>query len=338
MNDPPRSDPLRKQATLVRLVVVLGMTLLVPPAVAASAGSLPIELDWEGPPSCAPPEDLDGAVRGFLGDVPPPDDVPPIAARVTLRESADGRFDVRMVTTSGGATRERRLGTETCDEARELVAFLLALLVDPRAAEPAASSAASAPPAPAKPAAEPDRAAPVSAPENERDAHFVLGLAASAELGVLPGGSFGGEVRGGVVLSRFSLEAVARAWLPRHAESPDVAGAGGKFTAFEAGVLGCLRGAPGGGLSAQACAGPFLLSLEGEGYGVTAPGSERALVAAAAGEAALLVAIARHLSLRPALGVLVPFGRPTFAIHDVGAIHRPAAVAARAALGLEARF
>jgi hypothetical protein len=107
---------------------------------------------------------------------------------------------------------------------------------------------------------------------------------------------------------------------------------------FEAGILGCLRGALGEGASLQGCAGPTLLSLTGEGYGVATPGRAEALFAALSAEVGLLIALAPEVSLRPALGALVPFVRPTFAIHDVGTIHRPSAVAGRASLGFEAQF
>jgi hypothetical protein len=78
--------------------------------------------------------------------------------------------------------------------------------------------------------------------------------------------------------------------------------------------------------------------MMGEGDGVREPGSASAVFAALHAEVGLLVAISEKVSLRPALGALVPFRRPTFAIHEVGTIHRPSAVAARASLGFEAQF
>jgi hypothetical protein len=126
--------------------------------------------------------------------------------------------------------------------------------------------------------------------------------------------------------------------VPRRAESPDVPTAGGKFSLVDAALFGCLRGTPAASPAVQGCVGPALLWLRGEGYGVTVPSSDEALIAAVAAEAALVVAISRQVSLRPALGALVPLVRPTFAIHDVGTIHRPSAVSFRVSLGFEARF
>ena len=314
---------------------------LVSVAAAAASGSLPIELGWEAPPSCPASDDIERDVRRLLGDAPIPDTLPTIVARVSVRENPDGTFEVRVRTTSGGEERERELRTETCDEARHLVAFLLAFLVDPRAHERSPPSApatenASAPTTRA-PAA-PERRAPSRPARTERYPRGVATLLVGAEVGVLPSVSLGGELRAGLLFSGWSLEGRAAAWLPRRAESSSLAGAGGEFTLLDAGILGCLRSAPWEAPSIQLCAGPVLLSLRGEGYGVQTTARDDALFAGAAAEGALLIAISPHLSLRPALGALVPFHRPTFAIQAVGPIHRPNAAAARASLGFEVKF
>jgi hypothetical protein len=119
---------------LVAISTAVGASLFSAAATAAP-GSLPIELGWEAPPSCPPSDDIERDVRRLLGDAPIPDTLPTIVARVSVRENPDGTFEVRVRTTSGGEERERELRTETCDEARHLVAFLLAFLVDPRAHE-----------------------------------------------------------------------------------------------------------------------------------------------------------------------------------------------------------
>jgi hypothetical protein len=323
-----------------RLLAALGTSSITALAAAAPPESLPIELEWEGPASCPPSGNIDGDVRRILGDITLPESLSPISARVSVRESPDGRFEVRMLTTSGDDTRERALRTETCDEARDLVAFLLALLIDPRAREPTAAPVAKKPPPATKPPpAEPDRAPPPpESPKDEGGVRLIVGLSGTAEYGTLTGGSVGGELRAGVLFSGWSVEGRGAAWLPRHKESESVPGAGGEFSLFEAGILGCLRGALGEGASLQGCTGPALLSLRGEGYGVTTPASEKALFAVLSAELGFLVALSPEVSLRPALGALVPFVRPTFAIHDVGTIHRPSAIAGRASLGFEAQF
>jgi hypothetical protein len=278
----------------------------------------------------------------LLGDAPIPETLPTIVARVSVRENSDGTFEVRVRTTSGGEERERELRTETCDEARHLVAFLLAFLVDPRAherppesappTENATAPATRAPVAPDRPRAPPRPA------RTERYPRWVATVLVGAEVGVLPSVSLGSELRAGLLFSGWSLEGRASAWLPRRAESSSLAGAGGEFTLLDAGILGCLRSAPWEAPSIQVCAGPVLLSLRGEGYGVQTTARDDALFAGAAAEGALLIAIYQQLSLRPALGALVPFHRPTFAIHAVGPIHRPSAAAARASLGFEVKF
>jgi len=322
----------------LRIGALVGV-LLFPPAAAADPSGVPaIDLAWDGPASCPVSDDIQRDVRRFLGDASLGATLPPVSARVVVEEGVDQRFEVRMVTTSGGETRERALSTATCEEARELVAFLLALLVDPNARhapaekEPPPPVAAPPPPKPA-----PARAPPPP-PAEQTEPWFVVGLAGKAELGMLPGGSLGGELRTGFLFSGFSLEAFGTAWLPRNVQSPDVPGAGGTFSAFEAGLLACLRGAPWEGPSLHACAGPALVLLRGKGTGVDVPESAEALFGSASVEAALVIALSSKLSLRPMVGLLVPFRRPVFAIHEVGTIHQPSVVTVRAGLGLEARF
>jgi len=341
VNDLTRSAPLRKRVNLlVGLGALLALSLFSEAKAAAPSATpsdaLPIDLQWEGPASCPVSEDIQRDVRRFLGDAPLPATLPTIAVRVTVRPKDDGGFDVRIVTTTAGDTRERLLGTQTCDEARNLAALLLALLIDPRAQQPAPNP----PPPTAKPPAAPPPRAPAPRPQPEREpaVRWLVGVSASAALGILPGGTVGGELRTGFLSSGWSLEGTGGAWLPRQTESPDVPGAMGRFTLFDAGLLGCFRGALGESVSLQACAGPILLVMHGEGSGVRDPGQDDALFVSVSAEGAVLIAISRRLSLRPGLGALVPLRRPTFAIHDVGTIHRPSAVIARAFLGLEAQF
>jgi hypothetical protein len=343
VNDRSLPAPLRKCATgVVAIAVAVGASLFSVAAAAQSVGSLRIELGWEAPPSCPPSDDIERDVRRLLGDAPIPDTLPTIVARVSVRENLNGTFEVRVRTTSGGEERERELRTETCEEARHLVAFLLAFLVDPHAQERAGSDAPptekTTTPATRAPAAPERPRAPSRPARTERYPRWVATVLVGAELGVLPSVSLGGELRAGLLFSGWSLEGRAAAWLPRRAESSSLAGAGGEFTLLDAGILGCLRSAPWEAPSIQLCAGPVLLSLRGEGYGVQTPAHDEALFAGAAAEGALLIAISPHLSLRPALGALVPFDRPTFAIRAVGPIHRPSAAAARASLGFEVKF
>ncbi len=341
VNDRSRPGPFRKCARNVgAIAVTLGASSYCPSAGAEPASALPIELGWDAPASCPPSDDIERDVRRLLGDAPLPDEVPPIVANVSVHQSPDGSFDVRVRTTSGGQERERELRVETCDEARRLVAFLLAFLVDPRVSEgpheesplPKSAASASTAPPPPKPPKPPPQPAP------ERSPRWAASVLVSADLGMLPSASLGGELRGGLLFPNWSLEARATAWLPRRAESPDVAGAGGEFTMFDAGLLGCLRSSGREAPTLQVCAGPVLLWLQGEAYGVAEPGQDEALFFGASGEAALLVALSSRTSLRMGLGALVPFSRPTFAIHDVGPIHRPSAAAARGSLGFEVNF
>lgn len=338
-----RPGPLRRRArSFVALAAAFGASLLSASAASAPVGSLPIELDWQAPASCPESDDVERDVRRLLGDAPIPENVSPIVAKVSVRQSGESSFDVRIRTTSGGDERERDLRVETCDEARHLVAFLLAFLIDPNASEHSRTE-----PPPNQPAVVPVLPAPVHRePEpskarrarNGRSPRWALDVLVGADLGTLPSASLGGELRGGVLFPGWSVEARAAAWLPRREESPKVPGAGGEFTLLDAGLLGCLRQAPWEAVSIQVCAGSALLALRGEGYGVETSTEDTAVFAGATGEGALFVGLAARTSLRLGLGALVPFRRPAFAIHGVGEIHRPSAVSGRAALGFEVTF
>ena len=357
VNDRFRPGPLHEYARgFAMAAAVLGAVLLAGAGTALAAEPLPIELDWEDPETCPKNDDIQRDVRQLLGDGTIPDAVPLTVAKVSIQQSPDGFFEVRVRTTSGGDVRERELRVETCHDARQFVAFLLAFLIDPRtqqqapAESPPATSASAptstapptstsspaiAPPPAASPARRDAAPPPVRA---ERQPSWTASALIGVDLGVLPSASVGGELRAGLLFSSWSVEVRAAAWLPRSAESASVADAGGDFTLLDVGALGCLRLEPGQALSVRTCAGPALLSLWGKGYGVTAPAEEHANFGAAAAEATLLVAIAARTSLRLGVGGLVPFRRPTFAIHEVGQIHRPSAVAGRASLGFEVAF
>ncbi|HKO54147.1 MAG TPA: hypothetical protein VJV79_40845 [Polyangiaceae bacterium] len=328
---------------MLTAAVMVGSALPASGAASTAASRLPIELSWEAPASCPKSSDIQRDVRQLLGDAVLPDSLPKVVALVSVRQNPDGTLQVRVRTTSGNEVRERELRLNTCDETQQVVAFLLAFLIDPRAqpqppSEQAPPSARVVPPVPpAKVEPDPSNTAR-SLDRRAADARWIASVLIAAETGTLPSLGFGGELRTGVVFSNWSIEARAAAWLPRSAESSSVSGAGGEFMLLDAGVLGCLRLAQWKAQSMRMCAGPLLLSLSGSAYGVQTPGADTALLAAATAEAAFVVAVSSRTSLRLGLGAVVPFRRPTFAIREADDIHRPSAAGARVAMGVELAF
>src|SRR5262245_17791559 len=108
VNDRSRLGPLHRCARgLITAAAVLGAALEA--GTASAARPLPIDLDWEAPASCPASDDIERDVRQLLGDGAIPDAVPPIVAKVSLRQGPDGSFEVRVRTTSGADVREREL-------------------------------------------------------------------------------------------------------------------------------------------------------------------------------------------------------------------------------------
>ena len=117
VNDRTPPGPLHRYACgLATSAAVFSAVLLAGVGTALAAQPLPIELDWEGPETCPASDDIERDVRQLLGDGAIPDAVPLTVAKVSIQESPDGFFDVRVRMTSGRDVRERELRVETCQE------------------------------------------------------------------------------------------------------------------------------------------------------------------------------------------------------------------------------
>jgi hypothetical protein len=314
---------------------VIALALLLTTAAAAAPTSTPhIDLSWEAPGTCPKSDDIERDVRRILGDATMPSNLRSIAAQATLSENPDGSFELVLRTRAASQERERSVRVDGCESARALVAFLLAMLVDPNArprnSEPAKD--AEAPRAPPLPREEPRQ----QPHEQGHGLRAVTSLLGAADIGTLPYASPGAELRIGLWMPSWLLEARAVAFWPRDAASRTVAGAGGEFRLLEAGVLGCRVSAT--KPSFAACAGPALLTMRGRAFGVTDAEQASAVWVAASAEGAALFPVSSVFALRAMVGALVSIQRPTFAIRGLGSVHRPGLIAARMGLGLQVRF
>jgi hypothetical protein len=313
---------------------VIALTLLLTTAApAAPISTFHIDLTWEAPASCPKSDDIERDVRRILGDAVMPSKLGAIAARASLNETPDGGFALVLRTKAANQQRERAVRVDGCEPARELVAFLLAMLIDPNA-RPRGSEASpgSEPPSPAAP----PRHEGSTRHGSKVAPRLVTSFLGTAEVGTLPYASLGAELRIGLHLPSWALEARGAAFWPRDAESQTEPGAGGRFWLREAGVLAC-------GMSATkpsfvACVGPSLLAMQGRAFGVSDVEQASALWVAASVEGAALFPFSSVFALRAMVGADVSVRQPTFAIRGVGPIHRPSFIAARGALGLEVRF
>ena len=174
------------------------------PAVAqpvAAQPELPIRLQYRAPPACPPAADFEHAVRRFL---------PKLAARpagaaqrrVEVEIGPDGLRGVLAEPAPEGGTRTRAASGQTCAEVAEILAFAVALTIDPEASVPpelAAKLGASSPePAAATAPAQASQAAARAEPS-------VVAAPRSAK----PSEPEGGEVDWAVSASGFVMTAPA---------------------------------------------------------------------------------------------------------------------------------
>jgi hypothetical protein len=314
-------------------VIALAL-FLTTAAPVAPASTLHIELTWEAPASCPMSDDIERDVRRILGEGVVPSKLGAIVARASLSETPDGGFSLVLRTQAANQQRERAVRVDGCEPARELVAFLLAMLIDPnvRPHGSEASSGSEPPPSPAAPL--PHEGS--TRHESQLGPRLATSFSGAAEVGTLPYASLGAELRIGLHSPGWALEARGAAFWPRDAESRTEPGAGGKFWLREAGVLACGKSAT--RPSFVACVGPSLLVMQGRAFGVTDADQASAVWVAASAEAATLFPFSSVLAVRAMVGADASVRRPTFAIRGVGSIHRPSFIAARGALGLQVRF
>jgi hypothetical protein len=117
----------------------------------------------------------------------------------------------------------------------------------------------------------------------------------------------------------------------------DSTNAGGDFTLVAASGRGCYV-LHYSGFEIAPCAAAEIDLISGRGFGADVPQSNsgRWVTALAGGLAEW--AIRRWVALRLSADATAPLSRPVFALEGLGAVHRPAVIGFRGALGAELRF
>jgi hypothetical protein len=193
-------------------------------------------------------------------------------------------------------------------------------------------------PAPAASSAPPSNGlAGAPAPARAPGLSLGLGAWAGADVGSIGPLSAGFGAVGALFYRRQRFELGFGFWPERSSTLADRPSTGGDVS-LVAISAGTCRAIPAGPISLSPCGSLEVGRLSAAGFGVERPGSGAAAwVALKAGGMAIWEPWDRvGLTLR--LEAVAPFVRPRFILENVGTVHRPSAVASRAAAGVEVRF
>lgn len=332
-------------AGLLAGLATLGTHMVPKCADAAEPSASPtLLLHWSAPRECPRAEDVRDRVVALAGaDLRDAE-----ASAITTRLAEGYRVHIRV---AGGA---RDVVASSCSLAADAAATVIAISLVPGLAEredaapDAAATPASAAPGPVSPPpSSPSSSPPVAAerataasPRAARRPIVAAGIFGAVDRGTLPDVGLGAGFEIAFTPGRFRFEAEIAPWLASSATTAtEASGAveGGTFHLTTAAARACYAV-----LDARFTLAPCLgialdhVSAEGSGVARTREGSST-FFAPAIGAAAGLH-LTRGFALRALVEGEVPIGREQFVIVGGSAVHRPAAVALRAAIGPEVSF
>jgi hypothetical protein len=297
---------MRRFAALAPLLAVLFG------AASAGAAEPELSLSWQAPVGCPTQKDVETQFARLLGG---PKRVPTgkhIDASAVLRAPATDRWALELSTVLEGATGRRNLSGDSCASVSQAAALILALMIDPAAAERVGEASAPPPPPPPPP---PTVIAPAPPPP---PAPTPVSLVARAFAGgvfaLLPTPAPAAGVALGARRGRLSAELSGLGTLESRADSASLTTAGADLRLIAGGARAC--GALGGhAVIWQACLGGELELVTGSGFG--ARGAHTETVKMLAGTGALLVAIpvGAHVALSIDLGAAVRAYHPAFVLN-----------------------
>jgi hypothetical protein len=290
---------------------VTTLALLVVLAGRARAAEPELTLTWQAPSGCPTPAEVEAQFARLIGG---PSRLPSgkhIDASALVRTSAADRWTLELSTTLEGAPGRRTLAGDSCASVSSAAALILALMIDPAAAERALLAPA---PAAERPPPSPSPVAVVvatPAPE-PRGLHAYARLFGGAILSLLPSPAPAAGAALGARRRRLAAELSFVATDQQHvtANGGNANPASGDFRVLVGGARGC--GTIGGrAVVWQLCAGGELEWLTGTG--IVRPGmTETALMGAATAGGLVTVPFGPHFGLSLDVdGALRPY-HPTF--------------------------
>lgn len=283
----------------------------------------PLSLRWSAPAGCPTGEAVVASVerlRPHAFQRPP---TRPLAAEGAV--TPDGaRWSLTLTVHAEEGTGARTLAADTCAEAADAAAVVLALAIDPTARRP-----------PPLPPAPPERAPEAPPPMLDARGHVGGGVHGALDLGSLPAPAWGVGAGVGFVRAWLRLE-LGATWFP----AQRAVGAAG--TASDVGLVtgelrACAlllrRAAVGAGL----CAGVAGGAMYAQGVGFTRNDDALTPWWTALAGGTLHVALRREVVATARLEVGASLGDARFLAADGAELHRPARFVGRGVVGVELR-
>lgn len=242
----------------------------------------PLQLEWQGEPSCGDAAAVRAGALELLGGTPPRRR---LAAKAAVQREGQG-WQVRLETDSEGERGTRELRGESCGAVQRAVSLMLAMILE---SEPPAPTPLS--PATVEPPAPPPPAAPVPAIVNTVLAEppaaesapglgprWLLAPEVSASAGATPQLGVGLGALAAVVLGRFELGVAGRYWFAREQLAPldDPARPGHSISRQDLEAYGCFTafGSETGSLVLSACLAPGATRVVGHAVRTSGGDSE----------------------------------------------------------------
>lgn len=312
-----------------------------------------VSLEWDAPVECPSAGEVVAGVVRMVGS----QSETRVRARARVARGGAGYRASVTVETSQGAG-ERRFEAVTCEAVTDAIELVVALAIDPAARPvPAAIDAGTgaaapdaAPDAPARAEAGPppraDRDAGgevVTAPPPPAPGHALhAALSGLGDTATLPAAALGGVVSVAFTPSLgarrpLRLELRGGYAAAGRARSLGVPRVGGTFALVPLHVYACYM-LPIAALELGGCAGGGVSLVPASSDGASAPGSGLAVLGEASAGGLGRLRVGGPVWVRLSLDAALPLTRPSFVVDGVGALHRPAIVSGRGALGLEVAF
>lgn len=329
------------RAASLTLTLALGVTATagaqeaVAPAPSARPAPQELTLTWQAPAACPAPADVEAQFARLLGGAARVPTGKHVTATAAVHVAAPGRWILELATTLDGAGGKRSLSGDSCPSVASAAALILALMIDPAAAERAGADERPPPPKPAPAPAV--IAAPPPAPEPPS---FQLQPSARLFLGgvflLLPDPALAAGLAVGARHGHVGAELTVLATTERRGEAAAAPGLGGDFRLLAGGARAC--GVLGTAVLYQLCLGGELERLSGVGVALDAPARQTATMLAGTGAALVAIPLGSRLSLTIEVGVAARTYRPTFTAKVAESVTTPVfrvpAVSASGAAGL----